>query len=129
MIVDTSALVAIAYQVPEASLFTEMILGADRTLLSIANFLEFAMVIEKQTSVSGARSLDTLIRRLGLTLEPITVKQGHIARQAFLEYGKGRHRAALNYSDCFAYELAKAIREPLLYKGDDFRRKDVMAAH
>jgi ribonuclease VapC len=55
-------------------------------------------------------------------------KRGHLARQAFLDFGKGRHKAALNFGDCFSYALAKATGEPLLFKGDDFSRTDIRAA-
>ena len=67
-------------------------------------------------------------RRAGIVIEPFTVEQTHIARQAFHDFGKGRHPAGLNFGDCFAYALAKVTSEPLLFKGEDFRRTDIVSA-
>ena len=67
-------------------------------------------------------------RRAGITVEPFTVEQAHIARQAFHDFGKGRHAAGLNFGDCFAYALAKILDEPLLFKGEDFRKTDIVPA-
>ncbi|MGC8478233.1 MAG: type II toxin-antitoxin system VapC family toxin, partial [Acetobacteraceae bacterium] len=64
----------------------------------------------------------------GVTVEPVTVEQGELARQAFLDFGKGRHKAGLNYGDCFPYALAKATGEPLLFKGNDFSQTDIRTA-
>jgi ribonuclease VapC len=69
-----------------------------------------------------------LFRRIGIVIEPVTVEHGHLARQAFLDYGKGRHKAGLNFGDCFSYALAKATGESLLFKGNDFSRTDVRSA-
>jgi len=68
------------------------------------------------------------VRRAGISIEPVSEEQAHIARQAFIDFGKGRHPAGLNYGDCFAYALAKDTREPLLFKGNDFARTDLLAA-
>ena len=67
-------------------------------------------------------------RRASIIIEPVTVEQAHLARQAFVDFGKGRHPAALNFGDCFAYALAKITGEPLLFKGEDFRKTDITAA-
>jgi ribonuclease VapC len=67
-------------------------------------------------------------RRAGIAIEPFTVEQAYIARQAFYDFGKGRHAAGLNSGDCFSYALAKPTGEPLLFKGDDFRKTDVASA-
>lgn len=72
--------------------------------------------------------LDALHRRAEITIEPLSVEQAWLARQAFVDFGKGRHPAGLNSGDCFAYALAKATGEPLLFKGDDFTRTDVEPA-
>jgi len=128
MIVDTSALVAVLYGEPEGARFMEIIHDADICRLSVANYLELSMVIEKQLGPDGARQADAFIRRAAITIEPVTVEQGYVAKQAFLDFGKGRHAAQLNFGDCFAYALAKAMDEPLLFKGDDFSRTDVGSA-
>lgn len=128
MIVDTSAMVAILYGEPQGPRFTQLIHDAAVCRLSVASFVELSMVIEGQLGPDAARQADAFLRRAGVVIEPVTVEQGHLARQAFLDYGKGRHRAGLNFGDCFAYALAKATGEPLLFKGDDFARTDVAAA-
>ncbi|MBO9579584.1 MAG: type II toxin-antitoxin system VapC family toxin [Sphingobium sp.] len=127
MIVDTSALVAILYGEAEGDRFTEIIHGADVCRISVANFLELSMVIEMQLGPDGTRQAETFLRRADIRIEPVTVDQGYIARQAFFDFGKGRHKAQLNFGDCFAYALSKALEEPLLYKGADFSMTDVQA--
>ncbi len=128
MIVDTSALAAILFGEPEADRYTQLIHDADRCLISAGNFLELAMVIEGQLGAAAGRQCDTFLRRAGIVIEPFTVDQAHIARQAFLDFGKGRHPAGLNLGDCFAYALAKSTAEPLLFKSEDFRKTDVACA-
>ena len=61
-------------------------------------------------------------------IEPVTAEQAHLARQAFHDFGKGRHPAGLNFGDCFAYALAKHTGEPLLFKGNDFKKTDIVSA-
>ena len=125
MIIDTSALVAILYGEPEAERFTQHIHAANVCRMSVANHVELSIVVERQMGSEGLRQADIFIRRAGITIEPVTLEQGDMARQAFLDFGKGRHRAALNFGDCFAYALAKATGEPLLFKGYDFALTDV----
>ena len=127
MILDTSALVAVLYKEPEAGRFAQIIHDADRCLISAANFLELSIVVEAQLGAEGLRQCDMLIRRAGIVIEPVSVDHAYLARQAFHDFGKGRHPAALNFGDCFSYALAKANREPLLFKGDDFRKTDIVA--
>ena len=128
MILDTSALAAIFFGEPEANLYTQLIHDADRCLISAGNFLELTMVIEGQIGADAGRQCDTFFRRAGIVIEPFTVEQAHLARQAFLDFGKGRHPAGLNFGDCFAYALAKNTGEPLLFKGNDFKMTDVLSA-
>uniref|UniRef100_A0A7C1T354 Ribonuclease VapC n=1 Tax=Agrobacterium albertimagni TaxID=147266 RepID=A0A7C1T354_9HYPH len=128
MIVDTSAMVAIFYGEPEAADFTRLIHEAADTRISVANLVELSMVIEKQLGPEGMRQVEAFFRRAAISVEPVTVEQGNLARQAFLDFGKGRHRAALNFGDCFAYALAKDLDEPLLFKGNDFAETDIRSA-
>lgn len=128
MILDTSALVAVLYQEPEAELFTRTIHETGRCLISSGNFLELSMVIEGQLGTAALSQCDMFFRRAGIVVEPFTVEQAHIARQAFHDFGRGRHPAGLNFGDCFAYALAKVSGEPLLFKGEDFRKTDIQAA-
>jgi ribonuclease VapC len=129
MIVDTSELVAILFGEPEGDLYTRLIHDADRCLMSAGSFLELSIVTERQTTGAEAgRQCDMFFRRAGITIEPFTVEQAHLARQAFHDFGKGRHPAGLNFGDCFAYALAKITGEPLLYKGRDFKKTDIISA-
>ena len=128
MILDTSALVAILYREPEAAAFVQRIHDADVCRISVASYVELSLVIESQLGPLGMRQAEAFLRRAGITIEPVTIEQGELARQAFLDFGKGRHKAGLNFGDCFAYALAKATGEPLLFKGDDFGRTDIKAA-
>lgn len=129
MIVDTSAIIAILFNEDDAEIYAQAIARADSARISAATFVETAIVVETQTKSNGGRQLDAFIRRAGIAIEPVTEEQAHIARQAFLDFGKGRHHAGLNYGDCFSYALSKATREPLLFKGKDFVETDLIAAH
>ena len=128
MILDTSSVAAILFGEPEALYYTQLIHDAPRCLISVANFVELSMVIEGQIGADAGRQCDMFLRRAGIIVEPVTVEQGQLARQAFLDFGKGRHPAGLNFGDCFAYALAKAMGEPLLFKGEDFSKTDIQAA-
>ncbi len=128
MIVDTSALVAILYGEAEGPRFIELIHDAETTRISVANYVELAMVVENQLGPDGMRQAEAFFRRAGIGVEPVTLEHGELARQAFLDFGKGRHKAGLNFGDCFAYALAKASGEPLLFKGNDFLQTDVEIA-
>ncbi len=125
MILDTSALAAIFFGEPEAMLYTQLIHDADRSRISAANFVELSIVIEGQIGADAGRQCDNFLRRAGILIEPVTLDQAHLARQAFLDFGKRRHPAGLNFGDCFAYALAKATAEPLLFKGEDFKKTDI----
>ena len=128
MILDTSAMVAILYREPEAADFTQLIHDSEVCRISVASYVELSMVIESQLGPEGMRQAEAFFRRAGIVIEPVTVDQGDLARQAFLDFGKGRHKAGLNYGDCFSYALAKATGEPLLFKGKDFGQTDLKAA-
>lgn len=128
MILDTSALVAILYREPEAEAFTQAVHDVDTSRVSVVSYVELSMVVENQLGPEGMRQAEAFFRRAGITIEPVTIEQGELARQAFLDFGKGRHKAGLNFGDCFSYALAKASGEPLLFKGDDFALTDIEAA-
>lgn len=128
MILDTSAMVAILYREPEAAAFARIIHDAEVCRISVASYVELSMVVERQLGPDGMRQAEAFLRRAGVAIEPVTVEQGDLARQAFLDFGKGRHPAGLNFGDCFSYALAKATGEPLLFKGADFGRTDLKAA-
>ena len=125
MILDTSALAAIFFGEPDAALYIQLIHDADHCLMSAGNFLELSIVIEGQIGPNAGRQCDVFFRRANIIIEPFTVEQAHVARQAFLDFGKGRHAAGLNFGDCFAYALAKITGEALLFKGEDFKKTDI----
>jgi ribonuclease VapC len=128
MILDTSAMIAILFNEDDAEIYAEAISRAESCRLSAATFVEIATVVEAQTKNNGSRQLDAFIRRAGIAIDPVTEEQAHIARQAFIDFGKDRHPAGLNYGDCFSYALSKVTREPLLFKGGDFAKTDLTAA-
>lgn len=129
MIIDASALIAILRSEPEAPLYAKAIENASHRRISAANFLEAAVVIDGSRDPIASRRLDDLIREAQITIEPVTERQARLAREAYRDFGKGsRHRASLNFGDCFAYALAKDKGEPLLFKGTDFARTDIASA-
>jgi ribonuclease VapC len=125
MIVDTSALLAVFFQEPEAEDFARAIAGAEVSRMSAANLLEAGIVADSQTDPRTGRQLDALVANFRLRIEPGAEEQVRIARQAYVDFGRGNHPAALNFGDCFAYALAKATGEPLRFKGDGFGRTDI----
>jgi ribonuclease VapC len=127
MIIDTSGLLAILLDEPERRAFNEAIEATPSRTMSVASFVEVSIVIESRFGADGQRDLDTFIERAGIDLAAVDLEQTRVARRAFTRFGKGRHPAGLNYGDCFAYALATVRGEPLLYKGDDFGRTDVIA--
>ncbi|HEX9185978.1 MAG TPA: type II toxin-antitoxin system VapC family toxin [Vicinamibacteria bacterium] len=125
MVIDTSALLAILQDEPERRAFNEAIEAAESRSLSVASFVETSIIIEARYGAEGIRKLDQLLDRADVATVPVDGEQGKIARQAFSRFGKGRHAAGLNFGDCFAYALARALGEPLLCKGGDFPLTDV----
>ena len=125
MVIDTSALLAILQNEPERRVFNEAIEAAETRLLSAASFVESSMIVESRYGADGIRDLDLFIAKAQLELVAVDVEQAQIARQAFREFGKGRHPAGLNFGDCFSYALARSHTESLLYKGADFGRCDI----
>jgi ribonuclease VapC len=128
MIVDSSAIIAILLSEDDAPDYASALERADVRRMSAATFVEAAIVGDSYAGGSGSRMFDALVRRMGIVIAPVTEEQAHIARQAYADYGKGRHKAGLNFGDCFSYALAKVTGEPLLYKGRDFRHTDVTSA-
>jgi ribonuclease VapC len=129
VILDTSALIAILFGEPEAERFARLILAADVCRLSVVNHLELAMVLDRQAKPDAARHAEALFRAASIVVEPVTLQQGVLARQAYFDFGRGSHRSRLNFGDSFAYALAKAMDEPLLFKGHDFVHTDIRIAH
>ena len=125
MVIDTSALLAILFDEPLASEVEAAIEADPVRLLSAGSALETMIVIDARYGEPGGRELDLLIHRARLDVVPFDVEQVEAARRAHHRFGKGRHRAGLNFGDCFAYALARTSAEPLLFVGEDFSSTDV----
>lgn len=125
MVIDSSALLAILQDEPERRAFLEALDRADRRRMSVANFVEVSIVVDARSGPAGLLDLDRFLSKASFELVPVDVAQAHLAREAFSRFGRGRHRAGLNYGDCFAYALARSLGEQLLCKGDDFVHTDV----
>jgi ribonuclease VapC len=125
MVSDTSALAAIFFGEPERQKFLQAIISASTRLISAATVLETGMIVESRLGDAAGRELDLFLIRANFQIVAIDAEQAELARSAWRQFGRGRHPAGLNYSDCFSYALAKWTGEPLLAKGNDFRLTDV----
>ena len=125
MVIETSALVSMLTDEPEARLFEAAVAADPVRLMSTASYLEAAIVIEQRFGEPGGRELDLWLHRAGVDLVGVAADQAEVARSAYRRFGKGRDPAGLNYGDCFAYALAKVSGEPLLVKGGDFVHTDI----
>lgn len=128
MVIDSSAIVAIAFDEPEAADFEARIADDPIRLISAATLLEAAMVIETRLGEAGGIELDLWLYKAGVEIVALDADQADLARRAWRRFGKGRHSAGLNYGDCFSYALAAIRQEPLLFKGKDFSQTDIHVA-
>jgi ribonuclease VapC len=128
MVIDASAVVAIALNEPDAPELEIQIADDPVRLISAATVLEAAMVIETRLGDAGGREFDLWLVKIGAEIVAVDAIQVDTARRAWRRYGKGRHAASLNYGDCFSYALAMIRSEPLLFKGEDFAKTDVSRA-
>lgn len=125
IVIDSSALLAIYLNEPEKTAFAKAITMADGASAGAPNLFEASMVAEARYGKLGCRDLDELVAALGITVAAFDANHLEAARDAFRRFGKGRHRAALNFGDCCAYALAKTLDAPLLFKGNDFALTDI----
>lgn len=128
IVVDSSAIVAIVLGEPEGKQFVEAIEIAGYSALSAGNYVEASNVSEGRLGAPGRSQFELLMRRLasaGLRVVAFDEATAELAREGFRRYGKGRHAAGLNFGDCFAYALAKALDAPLLFTGEDFTKTDI----
>jgi ribonuclease VapC len=129
LIVDTSALIAILRDEPEAVACAAAIEAAPHRRMSAANFVEAAIVIDGSRDPVASRRFDDLVKEAQMVIEPVSEVQAKLAREAYRDFGRGSgHPARLNFGDCFAYALARATGEPLLFKGNDFSHTDIAPA-
>ena len=129
MIVDSSALIAILRDEPEAAACAAAIDRAGVRRISAASYLEAAIVVDGSRDPIASRRVDEFMEVAELDVEPVTAEQARIAREAYRDFGRGSgHPAKLNFGDCLAYALAKTTGEPLLFKGEDFVHTDIVPA-
>jgi len=129
MIIDTSAIIAILRDEPEAMSCARAIADTTMRRVSAVNFVESAVVIDASRDPIATRRFDDFVKDANISIEPVTETQAQIARDAYRDFGKGSgHPAKLNFGDCFAYALARESGEPLLFKGGDFAHTDISAA-
>lgn len=125
VVVDTSAVLAILLAEPERAQFLKLLSESGIRLVSAANVLETSIVVESRRGEAAGRELDLFLHRAKVEIVAVDGEQVSIARYAWRKFGKGRHPAALNFGDCFAYALTKTSNEPLLAKGGDFSKTDL----
>jgi len=128
VVIDTSALAAVLFDELERDEVIGKIAAAPRRLISSATLLEASIVIESRRGDAAGRELDLLLHRAKVQTVAVDEAQVELARAAWRRFGKGRHPAGLNFGDLFAYALARADGDALLFKGDDFTKTDITAA-
>jgi ribonuclease VapC len=128
MVVDTSALVAVLENEPIAARLSGALDAAEAVRISVVTMVEAGIVVEARRGELAGHELDLLLNRLQADIVSVTTDHAALARDAYRRFGKGRHRAGLNFGDCFAYALAVAVGEGLLFVGNDFANTDVLAA-
>ena len=127
MVLDSSAVIAILFDEPDRERIAKAIEADPRRFMSAANLLETAIVVEAKRGEHAGRDLDLLLHRADVEIVPFNADQSRLAISAWRKFGKGRHPAALNLGDCFAYALSRTTGEPLLFTGGDFTQTDVAA--
>jgi ribonuclease VapC len=125
MVVETSAVLAILLEEPEAAEFAQLIEDDPAPVISAASVVEAGIVLISRHGPDARDDLQDFLAQGGLQVEPVTAEQAELALEAYHRYGKGRHRAGLNFGDCFAYALCQATGQPLLFKGRDFSQTDI----
>ena len=128
MIVDTSAVLAILFHESDAERYARAITAASPRRMSVATLLEATIVLESRSGAAAGYELDAFLEEAAIQLEPVTPDHAQAARRAWRRFGKGNHPAGLNFGDCFAYALAEAAREPILFKGGDFELTNIEVA-
>jgi len=128
MIVDSSALLAILLGEDTAPALLAALVDAERPRMSVANWLEVAMLVEARGGRLASLRFDEFFRTAGIELAPVDAAQAEAARTAWRYFGLHKHSARLNFGDCFAYALAKGAGEKLLFAGEAFARTDIEPA-
>lgn len=126
MVIDTSALIAVLLGEKETQRMAKAIVGDHVRLISSFSYLEASIVIEAKKGEAGSRELDLLLHKINAEIVGFDPDQAEIAKRAWREYGRGNHPAALNIGDCCTYALCKTANQPLLFKGNDFSKTDLL---
>jgi len=127
-VIDTSALVSIVLREPDYGRFRDALAAAPYTAISAATWLESALVTTSRLGVQGRTYLDQIVATIGTEIVAVDAAQAEVAYDGWQRFGKGRHAAGLNFGDCFSYALARLRNEPLLFKGEDFSKTDIVPA-
>ena len=125
MVLDSSALVALLFDEPEAETFRREVEDDPTRLVSAATLLEAALIVEGRKGDAAGHQLDLLLHKADVIVTPVDAEQIGEARRAYRRFGRGRHEAALTYGDTFAYALARITGEPLLFKTGRFAKTDI----
>jgi len=126
MVIDTSALIAIALREPPRQALLDAIETAARRMISAVSLLEAGMVLRARLGETALPWLHQLVEELGSEVVPFDEIQARVAIAAFGRFGKGMgHRAQLNFGDCAVYALAGTRAEPVLATGNDFAATDL----
>jgi ribonuclease VapC len=128
MVIDSSAIIAIVNKEDDLMLYLEAIRNDQVRLMSVANWFEVFIAMSRHPNPNRLKASDSLMQELEIDIQPVLDGHGWLARRAWERYGKGKHPAALNFGDCFAYALAESSGEPLLFKGNDFVQTGVKQA-
>jgi ribonuclease VapC len=128
VIVDASALLAVVLDEPDGRRFAEIIATAPRARMPAPTWFEAALAVDTKGDDLASRRFDDAVRSLRIELMAFTPEHAEAAREARRIYGRKRHPAQLNFGDCLVYGVAKAEREPLLFKGNDFAQTDIEPA-
>lgn len=127
LLVDTSALMAVLLQEDETVTILHKLSSNGNIGISAASKTELLMVAGSRLGMAGRDKASQLLSKYGIITIPVDDWIAELAADAFFRYGKGRHPAGLNYGDCFSYASAKHFKVPLLFKGEDFSKTDIIA--
>jgi len=128
VIVDSSALLAVVFREQDARRYAEALAEAAQLRMSAMTWFEAAMAMDRRGDAVARSRFDSFIEEFGIRIESVSFEHAKHARAAWRQFGKGQHKARLNFGDCLAYGFAKAMGEPLLFKGDDFAQADIEPA-
>jgi ribonuclease VapC len=128
MVVDTFVILAIIFEEADCNFFLEKLADMQVLRTSAVSYVEASMLLISRRGPDAEVELDLMLQRAEIEIVPVSVEHAKLARTAFRRYGKGRHPAGLNFGDCFSYALAKSCAEPLLFKGSNFAKTDIVVA-